>query len=186
MAKRIQRSSARPTTPKARSSAPAQGRKGGGRVKGSLVTDFTVQLATLSEVLEHLPSTAVPPLLAEIHRLLRPGGRLILTTPNLLALPYRLLLLIGRSPFELPVQTSFAPGTYGHIRLWSADEVAALGRQAGFEIEKVCHRTWMLGHYCFDRATQHWAEKLLLLLDRTLGALRPRCRDSWAMVLRRP
>ncbi|MEM8932060.1 MAG: methyltransferase domain-containing protein, partial [Acidobacteriota bacterium] len=143
-------------------------------------------LATFSEVLEHLPSTAVLPLLTEIRRVLRPGGRLVITSPNLLALPYRLLLLAGRSPFDLPVETSFAPDTYGHIRLYAAAEIERLAEHADWQVEAVHHRTWMLGHYDFDDASKRWAERLLWLLDRTLGALRPRLRDSWAMVLRRP
>ncbi|MEO1366291.1 MAG: hypothetical protein AAFX50_03865, partial [Acidobacteriota bacterium] len=110
---------------------------------------------------------------------------LVVTTPNLLALTYRLLLLLGRSPFDAPVETSFAPETYGHIRLWSAAEVEALARAAGFDVVRVRHETWMLGYYCFDRASMRLAEKLLLALDKTLGTVRPRLRDSWLMVLRR-
>jgi len=54
MAKRIQRTNVRTKAPQARagggSAQPAAGGRGRtGRVKGSLVTDFTIQLATLSE-----------------------------------------------------------------------------------------------------------------------------------------
>jgi SAM-dependent methyltransferase len=42
--------------------------------------DGTVQVAYCSEVVEHLPFPEQ--LLAEIHRILRPGGYLLLTTPN--------------------------------------------------------------------------------------------------------
>jgi len=50
MAKRIQRSSARPAAAASRRSGQPTGRRPRrGRVKGGLVTDFTVQLATLSE-----------------------------------------------------------------------------------------------------------------------------------------
>ncbi|MCG8458508.1 MAG: hypothetical protein MI919_19700, partial [Holophagales bacterium] len=68
----------------------------------------------------------------------------------------------------------------------AAAEIEALGREAGWQVEQVHHRTWMLGFYAFDRAALRWAERALWLLDRTLGALRTRLRDSWAMVLRRP
>ncbi|MEM1182119.1 MAG: class I SAM-dependent methyltransferase [Acidobacteriota bacterium] len=146
----------------------------------------SVDVATLSEVIEHLPSTSLLPLLREVHRVLRPGGRLIVTTPNLLALTYRLLLALGRSPFDLPVETSFAPETYGHIRLWGADEVKALACEAGLEPVDVRYETWMLGYYCFEDLGQRVAEKMLLGLDKTLGAIRPRLRDSWLLVVRRP
>lgn len=43
-------------------------------------SDDTFDVVTLIEVLEHLPD--VPTALAEIARVLRPGGRLLLTTPN--------------------------------------------------------------------------------------------------------
>lgn len=38
--------------------------------------------AFLIEVLEHLPEPARPGLLGELHRVVRPGGTLVLTTPN--------------------------------------------------------------------------------------------------------
>ncbi|MFT4542901.1 MAG: type IV pilus assembly protein PilC [Planctomycetota bacterium] len=51
MAKRIQRSSAKPRkeAPSASGGAPKARRKRGGKVKADLITDFTIQLATLSE-----------------------------------------------------------------------------------------------------------------------------------------
>ncbi len=42
--------------------------------------DGTFDVVTMIEVLEHLPDTAVA--LSEIKRVLRPGGHLLLTTPN--------------------------------------------------------------------------------------------------------
>ena len=44
------------------------------------IADGTVQVVYCSEVVEHLPFPEQ--LLAEIHRVLRPGGYLLLTTPN--------------------------------------------------------------------------------------------------------
>ncbi|MDA8019747.1 MAG: class I SAM-dependent methyltransferase [Thermoanaerobaculia bacterium] len=150
------------------------------------LADASFDLVTFSEVLEHLPSTAVFPLLVEVRRLLRPGGRMVITSPNLLALQYRLLLLLGRSPFDLPVETDFAPETFGHIRLYAAAEIEKLGRRAGWQVEKVHHQTWMLGHYGFEQPGLRWAERILWFLDRTVGSLHAELRDAWAMVLRRP
>ncbi len=148
--------------------------------------DQEFDLITFSEVLEHLPGPSILPLLAEAHRVLRPGGRMIVTSPNLVGLPYRLMLLCGRSPFDLPIETSFAPDTYGHIHLYTPEEVGELGKAAGLVTETVRFKTWMLGHYCFDSLLMRTAERLLWLADRTLARLRPRLRDSWAVVLQCP
>jgi 2-polyprenyl-3-methyl-5-hydroxy-6-metoxy-1,4-benzoquinol methylase len=66
-----------------------------------------------AEVIEHVVDT--DRLLAEIARVLRPGGALVITTPNLASLENRLRLLFGRYPMWMDVGVE---GT-GHLRYYT-------------------------------------------------------------------
>ncbi len=90
--------------------------------------DSSFDLVYFSEVLEHLynPDFAME----EFKRVLRPGGRLLLTTPNLAAWYNRILLLVGIQPIHTEVSTLrilgrrfevFGQGNrpVGHIRLYT-------------------------------------------------------------------
>jgi 2-polyprenyl-3-methyl-5-hydroxy-6-metoxy-1,4-benzoquinol methylase len=54
--------------------------------------------AVFTEVIEHLHYYYVPWVLSEINKSLKPGGYLILTTPNIASLFRRLRLLLGKQP----------------------------------------------------------------------------------------
>ena len=68
-------------------------------------------------------------LLAEVARVLKPGGRCIITTPNLAGWPNRLSLLLGYQPFATSVSPEHegagkllmkgAEGQWGHIRVFT-------------------------------------------------------------------
>ncbi|NIP95903.1 MAG: methyltransferase domain-containing protein, partial [Akkermansiaceae bacterium] len=52
--------------------------------------------ATLIEVIEHI--IQAESLAAELHRVIRPGGWLVLTTPNVVHWTYRFRALTGHPP----------------------------------------------------------------------------------------
>jgi 2-polyprenyl-3-methyl-5-hydroxy-6-metoxy-1,4-benzoquinol methylase len=79
--------------------------------------------AVLSEVIEHLNPYYVTHTLAEINRVLKPKGILIVTTPNLAALTHRLMLLLGISPIP----------KY-HVREYTKKEIEKLLKSHGFRI----------------------------------------------------
>jgi SAM-dependent methyltransferase len=81
--------------------------------------------AVFTEVLEHLHYYYVPLVLSKINRALKPGGVLILTTPNIASLFRRLRLLLGIQPIY-----------HYHVREYTMREVLLLLREAGFEITK--------------------------------------------------
>jgi SAM-dependent methyltransferase len=98
------------------------------------------------EGLEHLPDQLRP--LREFNRILKPGGRLILTTPNPSSLRARLchFLLEGYLFNKLPINETSAIRFldkqenrfyFGHIFLIGAQKLRILGRVAGFRIAAV-------------------------------------------------
>jgi SAM-dependent methyltransferase len=103
------------------------------------VADESADAALLTEVIEHL---FVNPLLAltEINRALKPGGVLLLSTPNLLSLRNRFNMLRGQmgpviqSPFGAFLQ-KIKLGHCGHVRTYAPDELADMLRKVGFEVE---------------------------------------------------
>lgn len=94
----------------------------------------TVDLVLGMEILEHF---AIDPLffVTEAARVLRPGGRIILTTPNVTSHRGMQKMLDGKAPYSFGV---FVPtgGVYGrHNREYAPHEVAALCEAAGFRTE---------------------------------------------------
>jgi SAM-dependent methyltransferase len=79
--------------------------------------------AVFSEVLEHLHYYYAPAVLAKISRALKPGGVLVLTTPNVASLFRRLRLLLGRQPVY----------RY-HVREYTMGEVVSMVEAAGFRV----------------------------------------------------
>jgi SAM-dependent methyltransferase len=86
-------------------------------------------LVVVAEVLEHL-YTAPQLVLRCLSTFLRPGGTMLLQTPNAAALVKRVKLLLGRNPYEPLRLVRHHPG---HFREYTVDELLAVGREAGLE-----------------------------------------------------
>src|SRR5437667_5705977 len=92
--------------------------------------DGAFDAVVAAEVIEHVVDT--DRLLAEIARVLHPGGALIVTTPNLASLENRLRLLLGRYPMWMDVGVE---GT-GHLRYYTPRMLRhQLGRH-GLRVER--------------------------------------------------
>ncbi len=143
--------------------------------------DLSFDIVTLSEVVEHLPPNVLLPTLREIFRVLRPGGLLVTTSPNLTSLMNRVLLLFGASPFHLPIPEDVAGcATYPHIHLYTAGEFAALCRHVGFKVVRVRHLTYLSGAFCqCGRPLRNALLHTYRGLEGLLGSLWPRLRDGW-------
>lgn len=84
------------------------------------------------ELLEHLVEDPTH-MLVEIHRVLRPGGRLLVTTPNVLVLRNVNALVRKRQSIYGPYS---GYGVYGrHNREWTMREVVQLVRGCGYHVE---------------------------------------------------
>ena len=86
-----------------------------------------MDIVVMGEVLEHLYTSPVH-VFRFIASMLRPGGYLIVGTPNALAIQRRMELLVGRHPYETIRETRDNPG---HFREYTAAELKELGDLAG-------------------------------------------------------
>lgn len=126
-------------------------------------------LIVFMEVIEHL--VAPPPsVLRCLAAQLRPGGAILLTTPNAAWLKNRLKLLRGKNPFEL-----LREDRSGHVREYTLDELQDAAAQAGL----VCRDARLCGLYRFSGAKDRLYSTLA---DATLPGLR----RSIFMLLEKP
>ncbi len=105
--------------------------------------DNTFNLILFNEVFEHLRIDPIRTLI-EINRVSRPGGIMILSTPNLYALHRILLFLVGRGikdPYGAFKQMHDV-GHMGHIREYSVKEVKKFLTNTGWKVEAVHYRTY--------------------------------------------
>jgi SAM-dependent methyltransferase len=126
-----------------------------------------------ADVVEHLPPTAVPGVLSRLAARVRGGGRLVVSSPNLGSFSRIASLAFGTGRIlDLPVPSSYAGDTYGHLRLYARAEVEELVRGAGLQVAE-----WRYLNY----------ERVLLERDSLAGRLlhagqvaAPRLRARWA------
>lgn len=84
------------------------------------------------EVLEHVIDTDF--FLSQCYSVLKPGGTLVLTTPNLASLGRRLLLLLGRNPL---IDIGLRPDQPGHVRYFVAGSLRELLIDNGFKVHEM-------------------------------------------------
>jgi len=89
----------------------------------------TFATVVAAEIIEHVFDTEA--LVHELVRLVKPGGWLVITTPNLVALSGRAQFLLGRSPHNIEFDAS--PGTSGHIRYFTFETLEELLQRAALK-----------------------------------------------------
>jgi SAM-dependent methyltransferase len=131
--------------------------------------DDDFDLAICIEVFEHLfePHRAA----AEIHRVLRPGGRHVASTPNALYWRLRLDFMRGRWNPLGDALSAEQPWRDPHIRFFGPDTLARMLRSAGFaRVEVSAHGGRLLDHLT-RRPTDFGQSRLFRALERRSPAL---------------
>lgn len=124
---------------------------------GLPIADASVDVVVFSEIIEHLVDTDAA--LGELRRVLRPGGTLLLSTPNLAAWFNRGLLALGVQPLFSEVSLRAIHGrpgreVVGHLHLFTRRALISLLTANGFRVERVAG------------ARYHDVPRLLRPLDR--------------------
>lgn len=137
-----------------------------GNIYSVPLRDCIADLVICSEVVEHLTDDARA--LAELHRILKPGGVLIMATPNGAPLPHRLVwALRGQhntgSTCSPPLHRD-APDTqlHGHINVQDLSYWCSALRRACFAVEAVRPVTLYYGGSRLDRNPFRFAIALMV------------------------
>jgi SAM-dependent methyltransferase len=105
--------------------------------------DDLFDVVIFGEVIEHVPDPDF--LLDEIWRTLKPGGRVIITTPNLASWANRILLLIGIQPLFTETSSRTKMGrkfkilgqgapVEGHLKIFTLAALREIVASCGFEV----------------------------------------------------
>jgi SAM-dependent methyltransferase len=144
--------------------------QGGVDASGLPLPDSSADVVIMSELIEHLVDTDAA--VDEAHRVLRPGGILLLSTPNLAAWFNRGLIGLGIQPVfsEVSLRGIYGrPGheVVGHLRLFTRRALVEFLTARGFRCERVEGATY---HDVprplrpLDRALSHWPSMASILL----------------------
>jgi len=85
------------------------------------------------EIIEHIIDTDF--FLQECARVMRPGGVLVISTPNMASLGRRILLLLGLNPM---IDTALRKDQAGHVRYFTRGSLSGLLSENGFTVDEVC------------------------------------------------
>jgi 2-polyprenyl-3-methyl-5-hydroxy-6-metoxy-1,4-benzoquinol methylase len=105
--------------------------------------DDSFEVVTFGEVIEHVPDPDA--LLAEIHRVLVPGGHMVITTPNMVSWANRVLVPLGIQPLFTETSTKHNLGrrfrvlgqgqpVQGHLKVFTHRSLAEIVELSGFEV----------------------------------------------------
>lgn len=94
--------------------------------------DTSADIALAVEVMEHIDTHET--MFSEIHRVLKPGGIVLFTTPNILSLKSRFMFLLTGYFYSFPsLDPEVCDPVFQHITPFSLDRYRWRLRQAGFE-----------------------------------------------------
>lgn len=146
---------------------------------GGPIDGRTFDAIVLGEVIEHISGEHLTSLLRRLRGLVRPGGLVVVTTPNLHGLAFRVRHLLGVDFTHDPVPDA----TMGmpHVGLLSARMLVDLGKSVDLEPVSVRFYDFTSGHRCTT-----WRRRLTQAIRaRTLSQWRPDSRDDMVITLRR-
>lgn len=109
--------------------------------------------ATVLEVVEHLYDPQLQDLMQTLKSLLKPGGTVVISTPNEEQLEKSMILC--------PVSNQLFH-RWQHVRSWSADSLSAHLRGQGFDIVKAFSTNFSAGFHT-DHSKHPWKDKWMAL-----------------------
>lgn len=118
--------------------------------------DNFFDLVLASEVIEHLPQSPVPAL-KEMYRVTKPGGHVLITTPNITRSINQGKMLLGRAP-AYPISAFLEHEGRGsnlyhrHNREFTLNELKTLVKAAGWRVTKATH---FISYHPFRRRNRH-------------------------------
>jgi hypothetical protein len=117
-------------------------------------------------------------------RVVRPGGLLLMSSPNQASLENRLRLLKGKSILEMPDQIEYVDGLFGHIRLYTTSEVERAMSGLGFSLERCKIESNNSGFRGTPGSWRRRMHRLYEVLEERLPFLSP-MGDTWHMAFRK-
>lgn len=96
--------------------------------------DESFDVIVAAEIIEHIVDTGS--FVRETFRVVRPGGFVFFSTPNILWWRYRLDLLLGRYPDPLEHRLHYGTD-FGHVRIFTPRLLRELVAEAGFDVVKI-------------------------------------------------
>lgn len=134
--------------------------------KAWALSHSTYDVIVFCEVIEHL---FTPPdiVLKRFQESLVPGGKLIIQTPNAVAIHKRVRMMMGKNPYDL-----LLPSKMGHFREYTRGELQAMLAEAGFHIRSTHLKNYFNNH----QTPIHW------LFSRTESIIPPTMRDGITIV----
>jgi 2-polyprenyl-3-methyl-5-hydroxy-6-metoxy-1,4-benzoquinol methylase len=106
----------------------------------------SVDLVFLGDIIEHLPHSPRS-FMAEVFRLTRPGGFVVITTPNAVRLEMRLKMLFGGSPWPKFHEYFHEEFNREHHKEYTPDELRLLVEWSGLELVQFQTFDWHYGNY---------------------------------------
>lgn len=148
-------------------------------------SDRGFDLVLFNEVFEHL---RVDPIftLSEVHRVMKPGGTLLLSTPNMRSMRGLWMLLVKHTSShagrDLFTEYGYLRqlGHMGHVREYTAREVEGFLERIGFAIHATHFR------HSHPPATMSWGTRLKQLAELVACAILPSWKGMMTVVARRP
>lgn len=126
-------------------------------------------IAFALEIIEHLFQTEF--FLEEIFRVLKPGGILILSTPNVTGLGCRIKCLLGKRPAVIECRSR--ENVQGHIRAFDMSDISALISEAGFKDIRIVGREFLFPEFAKALFSIGLVRELNFYLCRKLPSINP-------------